>query len=200
MVRYITLLLFIGMMFGQDDLKTVSGKEYKGKYLKIEGGKVFFIPEEASSPAQVPIVSINEIITETGEIDLSIINDPNAMNKANVLAANKPTFINMQTADGIIHYPIIVGVTETDIILDGQTAIPISSINSVTEYGPVNPILPILAGAGLGYFGMLGGVLGAFVLEMEYETLFVFIFLGGGIGAVGGYTMVNKALVKRLLL
>ena len=48
-------------------LKTVSGKEYKGKYLKTEGGKVFFIPEGASSPTQVPIESINEIITETGE-------------------------------------------------------------------------------------------------------------------------------------
>ena len=67
MGRYISLLLFIGMMFGQDVLKTVSGKEYKGKYLKTEGGKVFFIPEGANSPTQVPIVSINEIITKTGE-------------------------------------------------------------------------------------------------------------------------------------
>jgi len=66
MGRYISLLLFIGMMFGQDVLKTVSGKEYKGKYLKTEGGKVFFIPEGASSPTQVPIESINEIITDTG--------------------------------------------------------------------------------------------------------------------------------------
>jgi hypothetical protein len=48
-------------------LKTVSGKEYKGKYLKAEGGKVFFIPEGANSPTQVPIESIKEIITETGE-------------------------------------------------------------------------------------------------------------------------------------
>ena len=48
-------------------LKTVSGKEYKGKYLKTEGGKVFFIPEGASSPTQVPIESIKEIITETGK-------------------------------------------------------------------------------------------------------------------------------------
>ena len=67
MIRRITLLLFIGMMFGQDVLKTISGKEYKGKYLKAEGGKVFFIPEGASSPTQVPIESIKEIITETGE-------------------------------------------------------------------------------------------------------------------------------------
>ena len=49
-----------------------------------------------------------------------------------VFAANRPTFINMQTADGIIHYPNITGITETDVILDGQAAIPISSINSVT--------------------------------------------------------------------
>jgi hypothetical protein len=48
-------------------LKTISGKEYKGKYLKAEGGKVFFIPEGASSPTQIPIESIKEIITETGE-------------------------------------------------------------------------------------------------------------------------------------
>jgi hypothetical protein len=50
-------------------LKTVSGKKYKGKgkYLKSEGGKVFFIPEGASSSTQVPIESIKEIITETGE-------------------------------------------------------------------------------------------------------------------------------------
>ena len=66
MIRYISLLLFIGMMFGQDVLKTVSGKEYKGKYLKTEGGKVFFIPEGANSPTQVPLVSIIEVITETG--------------------------------------------------------------------------------------------------------------------------------------
>ena len=74
-----------------------------------------------------------------------------------VFAANKPTFINMQTADGIIHYPIIVGITETDVIIDGQAAIPISSINSVTAYGSVNPILPILAGCCSWYVGMAGG-------------------------------------------
>ena len=58
MGRYISLLLFIGMMFGQDVLKTVSGKEYKGKYLKTEGGKVFFIPEGANSPLQVVPVKL----------------------------------------------------------------------------------------------------------------------------------------------
>ncbi|MBT3840061.1 MAG: hypothetical protein HOF50_09005 [Candidatus Marinimicrobia bacterium] len=70
-----------------------------------------------------------------------------------VFAANKPTFISMQSTDGIIHYPIVTGVTETDIIIDGKTAIPISSINSITAFGAVNPFLPILAGACCGFLG-----------------------------------------------
>ena len=60
------LLMVFSFLIGQDVLKTVSSKEYKGKYLKAEGGKAFFLPEGASSPTQVPIESINVIITETG--------------------------------------------------------------------------------------------------------------------------------------
>ena len=120
-----------------------------------------------------------------------------------IFAANKPTFINMQTADGIIHYPIIVSVTETDVILDGQAAIPISSINNVTAYGPVNPILPIIAGAGCGYLGIIGGVIVGFIMSPESlfgdesEMMGTVAYLGGGIGAVSGYTMVYKILASR---
>ena len=121
-----------------------------------------------------------------------------------VFAANKSTFINMQTADGIIHYPIIVSVTETDVILDGQAAIPISSINNVTAYGPVNPILPILAGGCSGYVGTVGGfVVGCLMFptagyeESEMDKVGTVAFLGGGIGAVSGYTMVHKILASR---
>ena len=121
-----------------------------------------------------------------------------------VFAANKPTFINMQTADGIIHYPIIVSVTETDVILDGQAATPISSINNVTVYGSVNPILPILAGAGCGYLGMAGGMFVGCLMfptagyeESEMDKVGTVAFLGGGIGAVSGYTMVHKILASR---
>mgnify|MGYP003710921177 CR=1 FL=1 len=55
------------MMFGQDVLKTISGKEYKGKYLKTEGGKVFFIPEGANSPLQVvPVKLIKKLQLKDG--------------------------------------------------------------------------------------------------------------------------------------
>ena len=54
-------------MFGQDVLETVSGKEYKGKYLKTEGGKVFFIPEGANSPTQVvPVKLIKKLQLKDG--------------------------------------------------------------------------------------------------------------------------------------
>ena len=121
-----------------------------------------------------------------------------------VFAANKPTFINMQTADGIIHYPIIVSVTETDVIIDGQAAIPISSINNVTASGPVNPILPIIAGAGFGYLGAVGGlVVGCLMFptagyeESELDKVGTVMYLGGAIGAVSGYTMAHNFLAER---
>ena len=121
-----------------------------------------------------------------------------------VFAANKPTFINMQTADGIIHYPIIVSVTETDVILDGQAAIPISSINSVTAYGSVNPILPILAGCCSWYVGMAGGVVVGCVMfpawgadESDENKLSIVMFLGGAIGAVSGYFQMHRFMARR---
>jgi hypothetical protein len=121
-----------------------------------------------------------------------------------VFATNKPTFINMQTADGIIHYPIIVSVTETDVIIDGQAAIPISSINNVTAYGSVNPILPILAGGCSGYVGTVGGLVVGCIMfpsaghdESDGKKLSTVMFLGGAIGAVSGYTMAHKFLASR---
>jgi hypothetical protein len=70
MRRYIVLLLITGIVWAQTDFDKLvlkDGTTYVGEYSKIEGGKVFFIPEGASSSTQVPIVSIQEIITKTGE-------------------------------------------------------------------------------------------------------------------------------------
>ena len=70
MHRYIVLLLITGIVWAQTDFDKLvlkDGTTLLGEYSKIEGGKVFFIPEGASSSTQVPIVSIQEIITKTGE-------------------------------------------------------------------------------------------------------------------------------------
>ena len=56
MRRYIVLLLITGIVWAQTDFDKLvlkSGTTYFGKYSKIEGGKVFFISEGASSPTQV---------------------------------------------------------------------------------------------------------------------------------------------------
>ena len=113
----------------------------------------------------------------------------------------------MQTADGIIHYPIIVSVTETDVIIDGQAAIPISSINNVTAYGSVNPILPILAGGCSGYVGMAGGfVVGCLMFppestanydESQADKAATVMFLGGAICAVSGYIQMHRFMASR---
>ena len=74
MKRFLPFLILTGLLFGQDVLKTISGKEYKGEYLQTEGGKVFFIQEGAINPTQVPIISIHEIISEAGK-KISFQND-----------------------------------------------------------------------------------------------------------------------------
>ena len=42
MGRYITLLLFIGLIFGQDTLKTVSGQILIGKFIKTTAKHIVF--------------------------------------------------------------------------------------------------------------------------------------------------------------
>jgi hypothetical protein len=74
MKRFLPFLILTGLLYGQDVLKTISGKEYKGEYLKTEGGKVFFIQEGAINPTQVPIISIHDIISEAGK-KISFQND-----------------------------------------------------------------------------------------------------------------------------
>jgi len=86
-------------------------------------------------------------------------------------------------------------------------AIPISSINNVTAYGPVNPILPIIAGAGCGYLGTVGGfVVGCLMFppeelhtstksdEKKWNTA---SYLGGAISAVSGYITVHRFMASR---
>ena len=42
MPRYFTLLLFIGLIFGQDTLKTVSGQILIGKFIKTTAKHIVF--------------------------------------------------------------------------------------------------------------------------------------------------------------
>ena len=61
MVRYFTLLLFIGLAWGQDVLVAVDGKEHKGKLLEQEEEYLFFLPDGAKQAQKLPIRLIKEI-------------------------------------------------------------------------------------------------------------------------------------------
>ena len=121
-----------------------------------------------------------------------------------VFAVNKPTFINMQTVDGIIHYPVIVGVTEADVIIDGQAAIPISSINSVMAHGESKSIIPLLWGAGCCYLGQIPGcVVGAMIFPKWAtdggDNAGFIISMGAGaiLSGIYGYTRSAKKTAKK---
>ena len=68
MVRYISLLLFIGLAWGQDVLVAVDGKEHKGKLLEQEEEYLFFLPDGAKQAQKLPIRLIKEIRLSNKEI------------------------------------------------------------------------------------------------------------------------------------
>ena len=61
MVRCLSLLLFIGLAWGQDVLVAVDGKEHKGKLLEQEEEYLFFLPDGAKQAQKLPIRLIKEI-------------------------------------------------------------------------------------------------------------------------------------------
>ena len=76
----------------------------------------------------------------------------------------RPTFINIQTVNGIISYPTIVSVSETHVILVDGSEIKMENINSVLAYGEAKSFFPCLIGAGCGYLGLFPGCLIAILI------------------------------------
>ena len=68
MVRCLSLLLFIGLAWGQDVLVAVDGKEHKGKLLEQEEEYLFFLPDGAKQAQKLPIRLIKEIRLSNKEI------------------------------------------------------------------------------------------------------------------------------------
>ena len=52
--------------------------------------------------------------------------------------------IQIETTVSTIEYPIVTSILDSTITLLRGETIPISSLNSITTYGKVNPILPLL--------------------------------------------------------
>ena len=58
MKRLLPLLILTGLLFGQDVLILKSGESYKGEYVKIEAGNVFFKPEGAFGTQPIEIYKV----------------------------------------------------------------------------------------------------------------------------------------------
>jgi len=84
--------------------------------------------------------------------------------------AARPTFVNMQTVDGMIHYPTITAVSETEITLATGTVVNIADVNSVMAYGESKSIMPLLWGAGCCYLGQIPGFCVGVMIFPKFAT------------------------------
>ena len=92
MIKHLTLLLFIGLVWGQDNLKKESdfdrlvskgGAIFLGEYSRIEGSVAYFKPTKASAFQGVPINQVQSLKLKDGKVIikngnvLSLIKDIN---------------------------------------------------------------------------------------------------------------------------
>ena len=69
MVRYISLLLFIGLAWGQgqqDTLFLINGLKYEGNFEKIEKDTIWFIPIDGFSAQPIEIIKIKKLVLYDG--------------------------------------------------------------------------------------------------------------------------------------
>jgi len=71
MPRYFTLLLFIGLIFGQDTLKTVSGQILFGKFIKTTAKHIVFQETYEIEPVLIEKENVADIMTSKGEVSKS---------------------------------------------------------------------------------------------------------------------------------
>ena len=68
MVRYITILVFFSsLLFSQDFLTTVSGKQYEGQYISFKNGKIQFIQKGGKVPIDIPVASVASVKLANGK-------------------------------------------------------------------------------------------------------------------------------------
>ena len=69
MTKHLTLLLFIGLAWGQgqqDTLFLKNGLKYEGKFEKIEKDTIWFIPIDAFSAQPIEIIKIKKLVLYDG--------------------------------------------------------------------------------------------------------------------------------------
>ena len=88
-IKYLSLLLFINLSWGQDILLTIDKKEFKGKYLEQSDKNTKFLPDGQKTPQIIPNRLIKSIYLESNEI-IDFDNDflISELEKKKVLSSN----------------------------------------------------------------------------------------------------------------
>jgi hypothetical protein len=66
-VFLLLIFIFSSLLYSQDYLTTVSGKEYEGQYIGFKDGKVQFIQKGAVDPTQIPSSSVKNVKLANGK-------------------------------------------------------------------------------------------------------------------------------------
>ena len=153
MTKHLTLLLFIGLIWGQDVLVGVDGKEFKGRLVEKEDRYLFFFPDGAKQAQKIPIRMIKEIRLSNNEI----------LDFGNDLVTSVPQNFEIQKKndkrEGQIQNKIIPKVFDNHI----KTLSPKIIASHITEsmiayeenFTGINPFLKYYGSSlAIGYFGL----------------------------------------------
>ena len=71
MARYISILILIGLAYGQSNLDLLifkGGLKYYGEFLKVENNKIYFKPKNSNSYQSILSYRLDRVELKTGEV------------------------------------------------------------------------------------------------------------------------------------
>ena len=149
-MRFLSLLLFINLSWGQDILLTIDKKEFKGKYLEQSDKNTKFLPDGQKTPQIIPNRLIKSIYLESNEI-IDFDNDflISELEKKKVLSSNSEPnhYIQFDTTKSKTanHYATFKPVNLSWGIFDDKTGF---SLFSATFNIPLNRMREAYIGFG----------------------------------------------------
>ena len=129
MIKHLTLLLFIALAWGQDNLKKESdfdklvskgGTIFLGEYSRVEGNLAYFKPTKASAFQGVPINQIQSLKLKDGKVIIkngNVINLMRGINYEKLSTEEKAIYDAKRDASRWILYPPVVLCTFGAIML-----------------------------------------------------------------------------------
>ena len=68
MKRFLPLLMFTGLLFGQDVLITIGGSQAKGKFIEVTEKHIVFQQSGIPVPSKIPKMSVARVVLSNGDV------------------------------------------------------------------------------------------------------------------------------------